>query len=77
MFNKKNHVGRPSNIEIKQRRNQKILFIIIPIIVITLVVTLIITDNFNNLMENSVTNYYCEDNSYTLNWTLIKNLLIK
>lgn len=75
MFNKKNHVGRPSNIEIKQRRNQKILFIIIPIIVITLVVTLIITDNFNNLMENSVTNYYCEDNSYTLNGTKCEKVI--
>ena len=66
MFNK-NHVGRPSNEELKARRNKKIAIICIPVFLLLLIGVLIYTNSFQGLMGNSVTNYYCEDNTYVLN----------
>ena len=66
MFNK-NHVGRPSNEELKARRNKKIAIACIPVFLLLLIGVLIYTNSFQGLMGNSVTNYYCEDNTYVLN----------
>lgn len=64
MFNN-NHVGRPSNDELKQKRNMKVLLYSAPILVIAFVAILGLTGNLNNLMGNSVTGVYC-DNGYKL-----------
>ena len=61
----KNHVGRPSNEELRKKRNIKILIVILPIIVLLVLTFYITGGNFSNLMGNSVTNYYCiEDAKY-------------
>ena len=69
MFNKKNHVGRPSNEELKSRRNKKILMVAIPVVLVGIFSLLIATGSLSNLMGNSVTEYYCSDSSYTLEGT--------
>jgi len=66
MFKKNVHVGRPSNEEIRNRRIKKVLSIVISITLICLVVVLIITGSLSKLMGNSITEYYCFDNTYTL-----------
>ena len=66
MFKEKNHVGRPSNDELKTRRNKKILLFGIPVLLIIIVIALVATGSLSNLMGNSVTEYYCEDSSYKL-----------
>ena len=63
---RKNHVGRPSNEELKRRRNKKILLVSIPVVLVGFFSILIATGNLSNIMGNSVIDYYCEDNSYTL-----------
>lgn len=65
MFKKK-HVGRPSNAELISRRNKKVFLFLFPIVIVIMIVVLITTDSLSNLMGNSVTEYYCKDDSYTL-----------
>ena len=69
MFSKKNHVGRPSNIELKNRKIKKIMIYVIPILIVVIGITIVMGGNLNNLMGNSVTTYYCEDSTYTLDGT--------
>ena len=64
----KNHVGRPSNKEIKAKKMKKVILYLLPVVLIGGVITLVVTGNFNALMGNSVTEYYC-DSSYTLKGT--------
>ena len=66
---RKNHVGRPSNEELKRRRNKKILLIGAPIALVGILVILISTGGISKLMGNSVTEYYCEDSTYNLDGT--------
>ena len=66
MFKEKKHVGRPSNEELKRRRNKKILMFGVPIAFVFVAICLIINGNKSNLMGNSVVEYYCEDTSYNL-----------
>ena len=65
---RKNHVGRPSNEELKRRRTKKMLMISIPICLVIVLIILIMSGKLSNLMGNSVTkiHYYCEDNTYKL-----------
>ena len=64
---KKGHVGRPSNKELRDRKIKKILMYIIPILIVLIGVTLISSGSLNRLMGNSITRYVCEDSTYTLN----------
>ena len=64
MFNN-NHVGRPSNDELKKKRNMKILLFCAPILIIVFVVILYTTGSLSGLMGNSVSSFYC-DEGYTL-----------
>lgn len=66
MFNIKRHVGRPSNAELIRQRNVKLFLFILPIVIVIMIIVLLSTDSLSNLMGNSVTEYYCNDNSYTL-----------
>ena len=75
MLNGKNHVGRPSNEELKRRRNKKIILFISPFVVIFLIIAVFFTDILSNLMGNSVVSYYCYDNSYTLNGTKCEKVI--
>ena len=65
MFKRKNHVGRPSNEELRARKNKKIFIVVFLIAIVFLVVGLFETGTLSNLMGNSVTEYYCE-NGYVL-----------
>ena len=69
MFNKKNHIGRPTNEEVKKRKIKKIIYYGTPVFLVALVAVLITTGSFSKLMGNSVTDYYCEDQSYSLDGT--------
>ena len=69
MFNKKNHIGRPTNEEVKKRKIKKIIYYGTPVFLVALVGVLIATGSFSKLMGNSVTDYYCEDQSYSLDGT--------
>lgn len=63
----KNHVGRPSNEEIKRRKIKKAIVILLPVIIIFIGLIVISKGNLKRLMGNSVTSeYYCEDENYTL-----------
>ena len=75
MLNGKNHVGRPSNEELKRRRNKKIILFVVPFVVIFLIIAVFFTDILSNLMGNSVVSYYCYDNSYTLNGTKCEKVI--
>ena len=66
MFNKRNHVGRPTNEELRKKRNRKLLMVTAPIVLVLLVITLIATGSLSKLSGNSVISYYCEDASYAL-----------
>ena len=72
---KKNHVGRPSNLELKNRKIKKIIMYGLPALVVLVGIILISNGNLRNLMGNSVTTYYCEDSSYTLNGTKCTKLI--
>ena len=61
MFKEKRHVGRPSNDELKQRRNKKIVMISLPIVIVLVGIFSIQSGLLSNLMGNSVI-YYCPDN---------------
>ena len=64
---KSNHVGRPSNRELKTRKIKKAIVILLPVIIIFIGIIVISKDNLKSLMGNSVTTeYYCEDESYNL-----------
>lgn len=56
----KNHVGRPSNEEIRKRRNKKILLYGIPSVLVILVITLIATGSLSKLMGASVAVLTCD-----------------
>ena len=64
MFNKKNHIGRPSNEELRNRKIKKIITVAAPVFVVAMIVVAVITGNLTGLMGNSVS-YYCADSSYT------------
>ena len=61
MLKKKNHIGRPSNKEIRARKNKKMFIAAISIVFVLLVVGMFETGSLSKLMGNSVTEYYCED----------------
>ena len=64
---KSNHVGRPSNQELKTRKIKKAIVILLPVIIIFIGIIVISKGNLKSLMGNSVTTeYYCEDESYNL-----------
>ena len=55
MFSKKNHIGRPTNEEIKNRKIRKILTISMPILLVIFIIILIYTKgDMSKLMGNSV-----------------------
>ena len=54
MFSKKNHVGRPSNLEIKNNKIKKNLIYAMPVVVVLMGIILISSGSLNNLMGNSV-----------------------
>ena len=60
MFNS-NHVGRPSNEELKKKRNLKILLYCAPILIIVFVVVLYTSGSLSGLMGNSVSSLYCDE----------------
>ena len=61
---KSNHVGRPSNRELKTRKIKKAIVILLPVIIIFIGIIVISKGNLKSLMGNSVTTeYYCEDRS--------------
>ena len=66
MFENKNHVGRPSNEELRKKRNKKLIITLIPVILILVVASVfLLNGSLSGLMGNSVTSYYC-DSGYTL-----------
>ena len=65
MFDSNNHVGRPSNEELKRKRNMKILLFSAPVLIVVFAIVLVTSGSLSNLMGNSVSNYYC-DSGYTL-----------
>ena len=60
---KKNHVGRPSNAELKSRRNKKIIMVLIPVVFLVAIVLTFMSGSFKNLMGNSVIQFECENGS--------------
>ena len=60
---KKNHVGRPSNEELKLRRNKKIIMVLIPVVFLVAIVLTFMSGSFKNLMGNSVIQFECENGS--------------
>lgn len=82
-----NHVGRPTNEELKRKRIIMIFKILFPIFLI-LLVGVVVTLNYNNklnsgfgnsstknLTTSSIKGYYCDDASYKLNGsTCVKNV---
>ena len=60
---KKNHVGRPSNAELKSRRNKKIIMVLIPVVILVAIVLTFMSGSFKNLMGNSVIQFECENGS--------------
>ena len=75
MFNKKNHIGRPTNEELRNRKIKKIALYGVPAILIIALITLVSTGSLSKLMGNSVTSYYCENSEYELEGTnCVKNL---
>ena len=68
MFNK-NHVGRPSNLELRNRKIKKFLIYGVPVLIVVIGIALLSSGSLSNLMGNSVTTYYCEDSTYTLDGT--------
>ena len=69
---KSNHVGRPSNQELKTRKIKKAIVILLPVIIIFIGIIVISKDNLKSLMGNSVTTeYYCEDESYNLDGKVV------
>lgn len=61
---KKNHIGRPSNDEIRARKIKKLVVIGIPVATILIVSILISTGNLKKLMGSSIANHYCSDSSW-------------
>ncbi len=64
-----NHVGRPSNEELKKRRNKKIIKILLPSFLVVFIVAAIliaINGGLSKLMGNSVVEWYCKDSTYKL-----------
>lgn len=57
----KKHVGRPSNMELRTRKNKLILTVAISTVFVFLVVGMFETGSISKLMGNSATDYYCED----------------
>ena len=66
---KKNHVGRPTNIEKRNKKIKKFMIIAIPIVFFAIVVIYIVVNGITNSMGNSVVEYYCPDSSYKLDGT--------
>ena len=75
MFKIKNHVGRPSNEELRKKKNKKIIITTIPIFFLILAVMYITVNGISNSMGNSVIEYYCADSSYKLDGTNCKKTL--
>lgn len=71
----KNHVGRPSNEEIKRRKIKKICLFLVPIILVGVVVFAVSNDSLSKLMGNSVIEYECSDPSYKLKGTKCERLI--
>ena len=69
---KKNHVGRPTNIEKRNKKIKKFMIIAIPIVFFAIVVIYIVVNGITNSMGNSVVEYYCPDSSYKLDGTNCK-----
>lgn len=75
MKEEKRHVGRPTNEEVRQRRNKKIIRILIPVIAIMLVVGGIIfeiTDNPSNIKKLGATAYPPQDYTFDSNYFINK-----
>lgn len=60
---KNNHVGRPTNKEIRSRKTREILLIMISIVVISVIVGIVTNKNLFELSGNSVTEYSCSTGS--------------
>ena len=45
MFNKKNHIGRPSNEELRNRKIKKIITVAAPVFVVAMIIVAVITGN--------------------------------
>jgi hypothetical protein len=74
MFNKKNHIGRPTNEEVRKRKMKKLALYGVPAILIIALIALVSTGSLSKLMGNSVTSYYCENPEYELEGTnCVKN----
>lgn len=74
MFNKKNHIGRPTNEEVRKRKMKKLALYGVPAILIIALIALVSTGSLSKLMGNSVTSYYCENTEYELEGTnCVKN----
>jgi len=58
---KKKHVGRPSNKELREKKNKLILTVAISVVFVLLVVGVFETGSISILMGDSVTGYSCED----------------
>ena len=74
-MSKKNHVGRPTNEELRIRRNKKIAMTIFPIALSIIAIIYITINGVSQSMGNSVVEYYCEDPSYSLDGTNCKKTL--
>ena len=55
MFDKKNHIGRPTNEELRNRKIKKIAIFSIPVVLVLFAVVFISTGSFSSLMGDSVT----------------------
>ena len=64
---RKNHVGRPSNEEIRNKKVMRILSYGIPSLLLIIAIILLSSTNLTELSGNSVTSYHCTDSNYTLN----------
>lgn len=69
MFNGKNHVGRPTNEEVKKRKNKKLILYISLILIVLIAIMFVSTGSFSSLMGNSITEYNCLSTDYSLEGT--------
>lgn len=76
MFNKKNHVGRPSNDELKKKKIIKICAFLVPIVIIVGGIFLLTHGNLSKIMGNSVSGkLYCDEGYVLENNKCVKEIV--
>ena len=66
---KNRQVGRVNKLDLKNKKVKNIIMYGLPVLIVVIGIIVITSGSLSNLMGNSVTTYYCEDSTYTLNGT--------